>query len=173
MQTWLLTNQASTITVVHRDNLVQTTYTLTKTFMVLDFPFLITATHSPAMLYLSYNDGSVSYKFDIAILDLIAPSVDDGKELWDTLVDWIYGNVPSGSVGSVNKVFVTAADFTGGVLTNPAITALLVGKALTSFEVRTDNGSGTFPDLTDGINSFNSVTGELTLPADKYVILIF
>lgn len=109
MQTWSLTNGA-TITVVHTDNLVQTTYNLTKSLLVRDFPELITASFSPAMVYLRYNsDGVNSYKFDIAVSDVVTPVVDDGKELYDKLVDWITPNIetftltPLATVDLVNQ----------------------------------------------------------------------
>lgn len=96
MQTWTITNQANTVTIVHTDNLVQTTYTLTKSFLVRDFPESISATYSPAIVYLLYGDGSNNYKFDIAVKDVLSPVIDDGKQLWDTLVDWITA-APSGT----------------------------------------------------------------------------
>lgn len=70
----------------------------------------------------------------------------------------------------VEKIKISAADTAAGTYTTPRLVGL---NETTDFCLFTDNGSGTLVDLTDGINAYDSPTGTLTIPQDKYVLLIF
>lgn len=71
---------------------------------------------------------------------------------------------------STEKKKITSADFTGSDYTDADLVGL---DETTDFIVFTNEGSGTLVDLTDGFNSFDPATGTLTMPAGKYIILIF
>lgn len=166
MQTWTISNQANTITIVHKDNLVQTSYILTKSFLARDFPENISATWSPAIVYLLYDDGSNSYKFDIAVRDVLSPVIDDGKQLWDTLVDWVT-TAPASGAPSLTDTEIAFGDAANLMTSGPDLKF-----NNTELGVQSVVNVATSPDYVAGevitINFANGTTNDFAFGTDIY-----
>lgn len=89
MTTWTLTDNGDNIVIGQTTDGVLASHTLLKSVMSQNFPYMISVNYSPSVIYVAYQND----KYDINIREVLSPVVTSAKELYDKLIDWIYGNL--------------------------------------------------------------------------------